>query len=124
MEYPRKQNDIYQRIWNTNGIFPQFTKIQLDPTSKSQDDEVTHHFYLDSRNKIQLLYPNYQQALKLEKVKNMIAEKCNITQTDSNIRNTITSFDLSGQTSNVSFVPLYIESLKQTLNDDTLNVSQ
>jgi len=59
--FSRKQLHLYQRIWNINGIIPQVCNIKIDQEGEIREE--TQYFFMDSRNNIQLLIPNYESKL-------------------------------------------------------------
>ena len=60
-----KNTDVFQRIWN-----PTIKHLKVELKVYDQNDEarmIWQHFFVDARNRIQLVYPNYSS--KLEKFK-------------------------------------------------------
>lgn len=75
--YTRKPTDIFQRIWNIEGVKPQ--KVLHKQNGKTIDQ----YFFVDSRNKIQLLYPNYKKKIDVLRLIEYIAEQRKIRQMDN-----------------------------------------
>ena len=78
--FPRLSSDIYQKIWNNNGGI-QVQKINLIMyDEKDEKQEVLQYFFVDSRNIIQILFPN--RDLKVDRVKTvgLISEQSKIKQ--------------------------------------------
>ena len=78
--FPRQSSDIFQKIWNNNGGV-QVQRINLVKFNENdQKVEQEQYYYIDSKNKINILYPNYD--LKVERVKTMelISDQTSIKQ--------------------------------------------
>ena len=62
-QFPRKYTDIFQKIWNSGGIIPQVAKINNND-DEIKEDKINQYFFVDSRNEIQLLFPNTHQKVE------------------------------------------------------------
>ena len=58
--------------------------IEMVDQEKKEKVSVRQHFFIDSRNKIQLLYPNYLSNIDTLRAIENIADVCHIAQKDSN----------------------------------------
>ena len=67
--FPRLSSDIFQKIWNNNGgVVVQKCIINKNKNvdekakkgSKSEEGGIEQYFFIDSRNRIQIMFPNYE----------------------------------------------------------------
>ena len=61
-----KNTDVFQRIWN-----PEIKHLKVQLKVYDQNDEASmiwQHFFVDARNRIQLIYPNYTSKLERFKI--------------------------------------------------------
>ena len=62
---------------------------------KDELEDFSQYYFIDSRNKIQILYPNYDQKVERVKVVEMISNKFNIGYKNASIYKKITYIDES-----------------------------
>ena len=75
--FHRNSLDVFQKIWNTTGFSIQ--KMQLKRTNSHNHLEIFYqYFYIDSRNKVQLVYPNYPLKIDRTQITDMIYDLINI----------------------------------------------
>lgn len=65
--YKRSSAHYFQKIWNTNGIEVLSRQLSVHDEKLDVYKTVEQYFFIDSRNQIQILFPNY--ATKIDKTK-------------------------------------------------------
>ena len=65
--FPRLTTNIFQKIFNNNGGVLAQVVVLKKKIEKDEEEEFNQYYFIDSKNKIQILYPNYDQ--KVERVK-------------------------------------------------------
>ena len=67
--FPRLSSDIFQKIWNNNGGVvvqkcminqQKITDEKAKKDSKTEKGGNEQYFFIDSRNRIQIMFPNYE----------------------------------------------------------------
>ena len=69
--YKRNSMDIFQKIWNTNGLHIQ-CKILKKQNVHGHLENIEQYFFIDSRNKVQILFPNYEYKIEKTIITDMI----------------------------------------------------
>ena len=78
----------FQKIWNPDVQIQVHTITLYDDMDRTYN--VDQYFFFDSRNKINLVYPNYEDKLDYIKIVELLAESSQILQPDYNIFKKIT----------------------------------
>ena len=72
--FHRQSSDIYQKIWNNNGgIQVQFISL-ISYNEQDEKQEILQYYFVDSRNTIQILFPNYEFKVDRVKTVGLISE--------------------------------------------------
>lgn len=83
-QFPRKYTDLFQKIWNSGGIIPQRALINNNEDEREEaDQQIYQYFFVDSRNEIQLLFPNTKQKVEYLRRVEQINEICKIKSTEN-----------------------------------------
>ena len=70
--------DIFQKIWNTNGLHIQ-CKILKKQNVHGHLENIEQYFFIDSRNKVQILFPNYEYKIEKTIITDMIYDQIKIS---------------------------------------------
>ena len=72
-------------------------KIRLNKGNQDEEDYVDQYFFIDSRNKIQILYPNYDQKVESVKTRELISIHTQLEQNNPGVFKKISYIDTKSQ---------------------------
>ena len=79
--FKRSSTDIFQKIWNTNGLHIQ-KQILKKYNEHGHTENIEQYFFMDSRNKVQILFPNYEFKIDKTQITDMIYDSLKISPQD------------------------------------------
>lgn len=71
--------------------------MRLNKGNQEEEDYVDQYFFIDHKNKIQILYPNYDQKVEMVKTREMISTHTQLQQNNPGQFKKITYIDTKSQ---------------------------